>query len=116
MRVFRSSANSLEFGDANVASFNVNLLEAIAQRLGLQTRFVRSSELSKLESLMGQSRVIDICRAVLGATRYVNPIGGSSLYEAEAFDEHGIALRFPRKRRSSRGRSKAAPFDHSCSR
>jgi hypothetical protein len=83
----------LEFNEANVAGFNVNLLKAVSERLGLKTRFLLSSEVQKTSGLSGQARVIDICRR-LGATRYVNPIGGTHLYDANAFAEQGIELRF----------------------
>jgi uncharacterized caspase-like protein len=47
----------------------------------------------KDDSLTGQERVIDICRR-LGATHYLNPIGGSRLYDRERFDRADIKLSF----------------------
>jgi hypothetical protein len=92
-KVFPLLREMLAFGDTNVAGFNINLLESIAGYLGLRARFTRSSELPKTEGLTGQARVIDIC-SHLGATRYVNPVGGSDLYEAKAFARRGISLLF----------------------
>ncbi len=83
----------LKFGDANVAAFNVNLIERIAARLAIRTRFVRSSEMEKDDRLTGQERVIDICRC-LGATHYVNPIGGVRLYQSDRFAVADIKLSF----------------------
>jgi hypothetical protein len=37
--------------------------------------------------------VIDICRS-LGATGYVNPVGGRDLYHAARFQAHGLSLGF----------------------
>ena len=83
----------LAFGNANVASFNINLLKQIAARLGLTTRFVSASESSNAEGVNGQARVIEIlCQ--MGASHYVNPIGGAELYEARAFGRYGIELGF----------------------
>ncbi len=83
----------LEFDETNVADFNIRLLETVSRRLGLEVIFLRSSRLQKTPGLSGQTRVIDLCRR-LGASQYVNPIGGSHLYDAAAFAEHGIELRF----------------------
>src|ERR1700676_2987667 len=60
----------LNFSDANVTTFNVNLIERIAARLSIGTRFVLSSAMVKDGSLTGQERVVDMCRR-LGATHYV---------------------------------------------
>lgn len=88
-----ANGNLFEFGDANVAAFNINLLERVAVRLGIATRFLRASDLPNPERLRGQTRVIDICRRV-GASRYVNPIGGAGLYDADTFQSHGLELGF----------------------
>lgn len=91
--VFPFIAELLRFGDANVAAFNVNLVERIAARLGLRTRFALSSAMAKDDGLIGQDRVIDMCRR-LGATEYVNPVGGARLYAAERFAAAGMRLSF----------------------
>lgn len=91
--VFPMLDELLRFGDANVAAFNANLLERLAAKLGLRARLVASSAMVKDDSLTGQDRVIDICRR-LGATHYVNPIGGTQLYDPEPFDRAGVTLRF----------------------
>src|SRR5579863_2034063 len=78
----------MEFADANVAAFNVNALESVAARLGLRPRFLRSSQMEGLNGLKGQARVIAICKR-LGATHYVNSIGGTALYDAKAFAANG---------------------------
>jgi hypothetical protein len=79
--------------DANVAVFNANLLMRVAVQLGIGTRFIVSSAMQKDDRLTGQERVIDICRR-LGATQYINPIGGTRLYEPERFDRAGLKLCF----------------------
>lgn len=71
----------------------MNLLERVAARLGITTRFLRASDLPNPEGPRGQARVIDICRRV-GASRYINPIGGAGLYGAETFEDHGLELGF----------------------
>jgi hypothetical protein len=79
--------------DSNVATFNARLLQRIAGHLAIPTRFVFSSQIAKDARLTGQERVIDLC-ARLGATQYVNSVGGSRLYQADRFAASGIELSF----------------------
>jgi WbqC-like protein family len=81
------------FACTNVASFNNNLIRRVAAHLKLRTRFVLSSNLPKDNTLTGGDRVIEICRC-LGATHYVNLIGGRGLYDRDAFSGVGLELRF----------------------
>ena len=83
----------LECGDANVASFNANLLHAVAVDMGIDCRFAAASTLDVPELAAGQNKVIALCQAVR-ATEYVNPIGGQGLYSGAAFSDAGIRLGF----------------------
>lgn len=91
--VFPLIRSIMAFPGANVAAFNVNLLQTLAGFLRLAPRFVRSSTIPNLAGLTGQARIIAICQG-LGATRYVNSIGGTSLYDAPTFRDNGIDLEF----------------------
>ncbi|MDR7271875.1 hypothetical protein J2X20_004543 [Pelomonas saccharophila] len=73
----------------------------VRDRLGLTTRLIVSSEVPHDESLRAQDKVLAICKA-LGATTYVNAIGGMELYEREAFAARGVELLF----------HKARPFEY----
>ena len=77
----------------NLFEYLLNSLRATAACLEIETPIVISSTVSVDHALKGESRVIAICRA-LGATRYVNAIGGRELYSADAFAQHGIDLKF----------------------
>jgi hypothetical protein len=79
--------------DANIATFNSNLIDRLAAHLDIKTLLVRSSELIKDNHLAGQERIIALCRH-FGATRYVNPIGGITLYQPERFARAGLDLSF----------------------
>ena len=85
----------LDFPDANVASFNCTSLVALAKKLGITCKFIRSSELDEPELAKGQAKVLALCRR-FGANRYINPIGGVELYDAHAFAAAGISLSFMR--------------------
>jgi len=84
---------SLTKTDDNLASFLVTDLKAVAAELGLTPRFLLSSEIEKDDSLRGQDKILAICQA-LGATGYINPVGGKELYDPATFDTAGIELLF----------------------
>lgn len=83
----------LAFPDANVASFNLNLLARVAAALRLPVRLVRSSDIAKEGGLKGRDIVAEICRRT-GATHYINPIGGVALYDEGFFRARGLELSF----------------------
>jgi hypothetical protein len=85
----------MSYAQPNVAEFNINLIKRVSNFMGLSPTFVRSSQISQTAGLWGQDRVIDMCRR-LGATRYVNPFGGTALYDSASFRLHGVELEFLR--------------------
>lgn len=68
-------------------------LVATAAHLEIRTPIVVSSTVAIDHGLKGEQKVLALCKA-LGATRYVNAIGGRELYSVPAFAEQGIELRF----------------------
>lgn len=79
--------------EGNLFSFLLNSLCVVKSRLGILSELRVSSELGDTSSLIGQDRVIDICKKV-GAGEYVNLTGGRQLYNADAFASQGIRLKF----------------------
>ena len=77
----------------NVAVFNTHLLSRVAERLGITTPMLFASDVDRCESLSGQGLVVDIC-ASLGASGYINPIGGIDLYTPDRFRRQGLTLQF----------------------
>ncbi|MBK1703375.1 WbqC family protein [Halochromatium glycolicum] len=68
-------------------------LRALATALGLATRFKRASDTPQLTAANAQARILARCQHE-GATLYINPINGQTLYRAEAFAAQCIELRF----------------------
>lgn len=68
-------------------------LVELNQYLGLTTRLVASSSIYSNTELKGQERILDICRQE-NATLYINPIGGTELYDKATFENTGTQLRF----------------------
>ena len=83
----------LEQDHEDIASLSRASVEAVCDHLDLQVRRVPSSAAYGNEELTAAERLLDICRRE-GATTYVNVAGGRALYEADAFQQRGIALRF----------------------
>lgn len=87
----------LMFEDANLFGFLHASILKVCQYLGITTKIVASSALDIDHSLKSQSKVIALCQAV-GATTYINPIGGVELYSPDTFSSSGIKLNFLRSK------------------
>lgn len=83
----------LEHAESRVSAYNQWHLERLARGLGVKCEFHLSSQLGIDDALTGQERVLAICER-LGATDYVNSFGGQALYDASAFADRGVSLRF----------------------
>ena len=77
----------------SLSRFLYETIKEVATFLGIATTIVPSSSIYPKNDLKGQSRILDICRRE-GATTYVNPPGGSEIYDAELFRRAGIELIF----------------------
>lgn len=83
-----------EDNNLNAAEFITHALQICCEYLDITTKIIMSSEMTdKTEGLRAQDRVIDIVSR-LGATNYINAIGGQELYSRQAFAEHNIKLSF----------------------
>ncbi|MDA9871192.1 WbqC family protein [Gammaproteobacteria bacterium] len=65
----------------------------LCEYLGISTEIRNSSEIKVNHKLKGQDKVLAMCTAV-GANTYVNPIGGTGLYDKDDFRNQGIDLKF----------------------
>jgi len=91
--VFALMERIFEFEDKNLGKFIGNSLIQIAGYLKFNTEFIYSSEINKDNSLKSQDKVIHLCK-ILGATEYINAIGGQELYSKEIFQQNNIELKF----------------------
>ncbi|MCU0605867.1 MAG: WbqC family protein [Candidatus Edwardsbacteria bacterium] len=70
----------------------------VSHYLGIDTSFqASSSHAAATKGLEKTGRLVEICR-LNGATDYINPIGGRSLYRKEDFAGNGIRLSFIRSK------------------
>lgn len=77
----------------NLFDFIFNSIRETVSVLNIPTPLYVSSGLDADETLTGKERVIDLCRSV-GATDYINPIGGVGLYDKDDFCSKGLVLHF----------------------
>ncbi|MBO4643363.1 MAG: WbqC family protein [Alphaproteobacteria bacterium] len=68
-------------------------LRLVCEYCGTDTKIILSSQTEKDNSLKGQDKIIEICKK-LGASDYVNAIGGQHLYSKDVFAANGIDLHF----------------------
>jgi hypothetical protein len=96
-RVFPMVASVLDGRETSIARMAGASLHAVFDYLGISIQVSWSSAIRGHQHLKGQDRTLAICK-ILGATEFVNPIGGSELYDEAAFATRGIRLRFHRMR------------------
>jgi hypothetical protein len=83
----------LRFEDSNLFRFVEQSIAKTCEHLGLTTEIMRSSEIAIDHGQKGQTKVIALCEAV-GASTYINAIGGKELYSRDEFQSRGIELKF----------------------
>ena len=81
------------YGENNLFRFLHHSLTATCKYLGIDTEIRISSGIEIDHGLKNQDRVLALCEA-LGATTYVNAIGGVELYSKKSFSDKGIELKF----------------------
>jgi hypothetical protein len=86
LRVFRYDTTSL----SEFLKFSIRETHSL---LTLNSTVVEENEIGSFSSLKGQERVLSICET-LKASRYINPPGGKSLYDSQAFLSKGVRLEF----------------------
>jgi len=79
--------------DNNLFRFLHNSIVATCNYLDIDTEIKISTEVTIDHNLKSQDKVIALCEA-LGASAYINAIGGIELYSKEAFSNKGIDLKF----------------------
>lgn len=80
--------------ERNLFRFIYNSIKILNKYMEIDTEVIISSTINiDHEELKGQDKVLKICKE-LGATGYINAIGGTNLYDKEAFSDTGIKLNF----------------------
>lgn len=91
--VYELLVQILTFKESNLFTYLHHSITRICAYLGIETEIIISSSVHYDRNLKASEKVIDICRE-LKAQKYINPIGGTSLYHFEDFEKQGIELLF----------------------
>ena len=83
----------VQYQDTNLFRFLHHSIAMSCKHLGITTEFKISSDIAIDHKLKNQEKVLALCEAV-GATAYLNTVGGMHLYSKEGFQERGIDLKF----------------------
>lgn len=77
-----------------ISDFAQNSIKKISDYLDLKVNFLSTSiDFSGTKDLKGSARLKSICK-IVGATEYVNPIGGTELYSKDEFERENVSLFF----------------------
>lgn len=79
--------------EMNLSKYIENAVRMVCDYLEINTSIIVSSDIQKNNKKNGQDKIIDICEK-LNTDIYINPSGGSSLYNGTIFKEHGMRLKF----------------------
>lgn len=78
-----------------LVELNIKGLEVICRELGLSFQWVRASGLEfNASSIQHPGAWAPAISQSLGATQYLNPVGGASLFRAAEFEATGVELQF----------------------
>lgn len=91
--VFPLIASAINCGEENLFDFIYATVKTVIDYLDINTEIIISSDIEMDHSLMNRDRVIEICKK-LKAEQYINPIGGTELYDKEDFETQGVNLKF----------------------
>lgn len=91
----------VRYEERNLFRYLHHSIVQTCKHLGITTDIKISSEINIDHGLHAQDKVLALCEA-LGATTYVNAIGGVELYSREAFQAKGVELKF----------IKSSPFEY----
>lgn len=83
----------VRYEDANLFRFLHHSIVKTCEHLGITTEIRISSDIGIDHGLKSQDKVLALCEAV-GASTYINAIGGMELYSKDVFRERGIELEF----------------------
>lgn len=84
---------TVRYHDTNLFRFLHHSIVRTCEHLGIATEIRVSSGVAINHDLKNQDKVLALC-AALGASTYVNAIGGRELYSKEMFKERGVELNF----------------------
>ncbi len=100
LEVLSTVEDIVYFDTLKLDEYLLHSITSIARLLPIETEIVPTSRVYANATLHGQDRILDICRRE-SALVYINPIGGTELYDRNRFSRAGIELKFLRPMQTS---------------
>lgn len=91
--IFPLFCDCIEYRGENLFDFIYYSIKKINSFLDINTDIIVSSTLGIGHEVKGKDKVLAICKK-LGATEYINAIGGQTLYDKQEFKQNDISLSF----------------------
>jgi len=91
--VFQLISNIVNSQEKNLSLFIFHHIKRIFEFLNLEICIIPSSSVYETIGLKAQEKIINICIKEK-ATHYINPIGGTELYDKKRFTQENIQLNF----------------------
>lgn len=91
--VFPELTTIINYDSNNLFEYIRHSVERLCRLFCIETQFIISSHVPIDHSLKKQDKVLALC-AWLGASQYINTIGGAELYSRERFQTAGVDLKF----------------------
>lgn len=92
--VFPVLKNVMHSNSCTISMLAIESITSVSTYLGIKNKMLVSSrDFSETKNLRNSERIITICKK-LGATEFINAIGGMALYDKNYFYEQGIRLSF----------------------
>jgi len=79
--------------ETNLALYLKSQIVSICKFIGIDTSISLSSDMKNDKHQRGQHKILDMCK-LKNVTQYINPIGGTSLYDKDYFAKNNIVLNF----------------------
>ena len=87
----------VRYEDRNLFRFLHHSIIKTCEHMGITTEIKISSDIAIDHGMKNQDKVLALCESI-GASTYVNAIGGMELYSKKPFQEKGIELKFIRSK------------------
>jgi hypothetical protein len=83
----------INYQTESLSKYNINIITAIAKKMGIETEIVTTSQLEKISEATKEDLVLDICE-YFNAKQYVSPIGAKEYLEhgRKKFDKKNIEI------------------------
>lgn len=93
-----------------IADLAIDSVVSFCRRLGIDRQFLRSSQVSPETYGMDKAARLVVITRALGATTYVNALGGTALYDKPQFAALGVELNFVSPRLGAYSQRQATEF------